>query len=661
MQVNGAPRTITTVVTLEDLDSNGIGCCEPVRRLFATGLIHSDPIESLGVFLALANICRSNGRALDELAALRSARRIAPRPQFTEPIRAILERCHRVVRFDPSERTAGYTIVARDVSHKEFEARSNGHLTCENMYYAIPPYRDVTSAGIDPPIVDGYDNLSFHVCRGDTLVATVPVIVDANSVARWEAFVPNFGHIPARVHFTDDCDDPRKTVDVILEYLYFLMRAHGARGALLQEPSMEKMHLYRALFKEDIFSAELWTQPEIDLRVPEADIFRNVRTSYKSQINWCRQNLSVEYFSGERLDDATAESLLAILRACHQKVVEKANVDMLSTEKFMLAVAMCRAGRGEAAIARDLAGDACAIVIATDTGENSYYTLGGQLQLGNKSPGDFIVFDSILRAKQRGMRRYHTDALKPAPMHIEGDLLWIDPLEWKPNQFFKSGFSDALEVAYCYRIPSNMGRSAEKQRFAMSGKRAGKAFDAAMDVTTEALIYIDDLDPAVVGASIAHATRYAPVPIAEFETMLDALPLAPQTTTFLDVGSGQGRAVLLAAARPFRRIVGVDISPDLIETAGRNLARYRGEIVCRDIDFVRSDIAEFALPDGDLTVFLCNPFDRTILAPLAERLAQRDGRTVVLYHTQVHRGVLDEHPAFHLVETFAFGLIYATG
>src|SRR6185312_15885482 len=106
-------------------------------------------------------------------------------------------------------------------------------------------------------------------------------------------------------------------------------------------------------------------------------------------------------------------------------------------------------------------------------------------------------------------------------------------------------------------------------------------------------------------------------------------------------GAGLGRVVLHAARRPFRQIVGVEISPALVEIAKDNRAAYRGELACRDIRLVRADAAAFAFPRGDLVVYLYNPFSEEVLAPMLDRLV-RDGRrdVVLVYHTPVARAVV---------------------
>jgi SAM-dependent methyltransferase len=141
--------------------------------------------------------------------------------------------------------------------------------------------------------------------------------------------------------------------------------------------------------------------------------------------------------------------------------------------------------------------------------------------------------------------------------------------------------------------------------------------------------------------------------------LLDAVPLAPERATLVDVGAGLGRVVLHAARRPWRQIVGVEISPALFEVAKDNRASYRGELACRDIRLVRADAADFTFPRGDLVVYLYNPFRAEILGPLLDRLSADPKRSVVLvYHTPVERATVDAHPAFELLADLGFGLVY---
>jgi hypothetical protein len=639
--VNG--RTITTTVFPSDLRANGIAHCDPVARL---ELEHgtADPVEALGAFLNLATICNLTGRTLDVVAAFRSARRIAPQlTEIGDSIAWLIGKCPRVVRFGPSYVAPDFTIVARDWSREHFDA-----------LYA--PYRSAIGAG--PASDPRLDDVSFHVLQNERLVATVPLVVNASGLARWEAAPPNDGYRPARIHVRDDRDAPDPALEVIREYLFYVMRAYGVRETLLEEPRTDRFALYRALDRGDRFRTEIWTEPAVELAQTETEIFDRVSAGYRAQIQWCRQHLVIDHYADAALDDEVVHWLSRTLTAWRDPAAP--NAGAFDRERFTTAIAACRAHRGEVTVVKSPSGEACAIAVNVDTGDSTSYALGGGRARDDKNPSAFAVYDSIVRSKRRGMRRYQTSDVLPPPMRFEGRKLVVDTLERNADRVFATSFSDARLPVYVYGVQANAGTSAEAQVLAMTGILAGRRFDAEMDVETEAIVTLDRY-PSSLGESMDHAKHYVSTPIAEIESLLDLSPLAPETTTFLDIGAGKGRPVLLAAARPFKRVVGVEIAPFLCEVARANLRRYRGELACNDVSFVESDIAKFELPDGDLLVFMYSPFTDVVLEPLVARLAERRAKTVILYHAPVHREVIDRRPEFRRLEGLPVGFVYAAG
>ncbi len=148
-----------------------------------------------------------------------------------------------------------------------------------------------------------------------------------------------------------------------------------------------------------------------------------------------------------------------------------------------------------------------------------------------------------------------------------------------------------------------------------SGRRAGQRFDAEHRVVTEALLFLGELDPAAIGPNIGLATHYEATPPGDVVRLLAAAQLVPECTTFVDIGSGMGRVVLIASRLPFKQVVGVEISPALHEVARENLATYdRALQRCSDVRLVRADAADYAFPRGELALYLYNPFRAPVLA-----------------------------------------------
>jgi SAM-dependent methyltransferase len=181
-----------------------------------------------------------------------------------------------------------------------------------------------------------------------------------------------------------------------------------------------------------------------------------------------------------------------------------------------------------------------------------------------------------------------------------------------------------------------------------TGKRAsGRGFDREHGVTTQALMLLSELQPHGRSQAYAHATHYEPVPVADFRAMMKLVPPdVLRASTFVDVGAGMGRAILLAAEYPFKQIVGIELAPALHEIARRNLAEARGlQQRCRDVRLIRADARRHRFPAGGLVLFLYNPFDGDALADVLDRVAQRRSaqREWLLYHTPVHAGRVLAH------------------
>ncbi len=195
-----------------------------------------------------------------------------------------------------------------------------------------------------------------------------------------------------------------------------------------------------------------------------------------------------------------------------------------------------------------------------------------------------------------------------------------------------------------------------------SGRRSGQRFDAEHGVVTEALLFLGELDPDEIGEALEDATHYEPTPLAQFEEMVDALPIARAGYTFVDIGAGMGRVVLLASTKPFKQVIGVEVSPALCETARDNVVRWRrghSGLPCKDVRIVCKDAASFRFPAGNLVFYLYNPFGASTLRKLVDRIVQEcSGSIYIMYHTPLHRAVLDEHPGFEVVGHLGFGRVY---
>jgi SAM-dependent methyltransferase len=114
-------------------------------------------------------------------------------------------------------------------------------------------------------------------------------------------------------------------------------------------------------------------------------------------------------------------------------------------------------------------------------------------------------------------------------------------------------------------------------------------------------------------------------------------------TTFVDLGAGMGRAVLLASEMGFREVVGVELHPTLAGIARRNAGIWRKAGRERGrVRVVEGDAVEFGLPEGPVVGFLFNPFGAGVLRKLLKGWSKRVGALDLLYVNNEQEGVLEE-------------------
>ncbi|HUN87346.1 MAG TPA: class I SAM-dependent methyltransferase [Terriglobales bacterium] len=114
---------------------------------------------------------------------------------------------------------------------------------------------------------------------------------------------------------------------------------------------------------------------------------------------------------------------------------------------------------------------------------------------------------------------------------------------------------------------------------------------------------------------------YQPTDPAEFREMLKGLAIDFGDFTFVDLGSGKGRTLLMASEFGFRRIVGVELVPELHAIAKQNIAAWSSEgHRSTQIESYCVDARDFVFPAEPLLVYLFNPLPEPALRVVIERL-----------------------------------------
>jgi len=185
-------------------------------------------------------------------------------------------------------------------------------------------------------------------------------------------------------------------------------------------------------------------------------------------------------------------------------------------------------------------------------------------------------------------------------------------------------------------------------------------FDEAHGTDTSGLIPSGHL--ATGHPNDAHITAYYGVAPSILRTLIEhwreTIPPHPiHSYTFLDIGAGKGRAMLIASEFPFREVVGIELNPAMVAIAQLNLNHWnkshRADTTAPSVAplrMVETDALAFEFPTTPTLAFLFHPFEAPVLKALLRRVESqfggRPGTFDLLYVNAECADLLDRHPAF---------------
>jgi SAM-dependent methyltransferase len=155
-----------------------------------------------------------------------------------------------------------------------------------------------------------------------------------------------------------------------------------------------------------------------------------------------------------------------------------------------------------------------------------------------------------------------------------------------------------------------------------------EAFDARFGTDTAAPFFGRDHKP---GAYFYVATTASLV----YE-ILSSLALQPDMFAFVDMGSGKGRALLVASEFAFAKIVGIELSPHLHRIAKENIKRYSpASQQCTAFELHCMNVVDYDYGPKPVVLFLFDPFGRetlrSVVANLEASLREKPRDAYVVY------------------------------
>jgi len=175
-------------------------------------------------------------------------------------------------------------------------------------------------------------------------------------------------------------------------------------------------------------------------------------------------------------------------------------------------------------------------------------------------------------------------------------------------------------------------------------------WDWSHNVTTRHRIPLSKLD--ITGPSATYARFYEPSDTKCLPALLRRLNIQYSEFVFIDFGAGQGKTMLLAAEFPFKRVLGVEISPMLSRQARANCESFRGKRQANSLEVQCGDVAEFIFPNVPLVIYMFNPFSEELIPRMLMNVAQSISmwprEVFLIYYNPLHSHAIQGCRAFEL-------------
>jgi hypothetical protein len=213
-------------------------------------------------------------------------------------------------------------------------------------------------------------------------------------------------------------------------------------------------------------------------------------------------------------------------------------------------------------------------------------------------------------------------------------LVYGEAVAENVSQMLETQFSRCVYADVSKYIRARIAASRDFDSLTARREEA-EAFDADYDTETSSIYEQLQLPERVDPQRVVECVRYTPSPTRSVKFSLDRLAengVRYETFSFIDIGAGLGRNLLIALDYPFNRIIGVEISQFLHEKSVANIGKYQAKHPNKTpIEAVHMDALDYELPHGDLLLYFWQPFGKQS----ADRFAARMERHVLSTDTRM--------------------------
>jgi hypothetical protein len=149
--------------------------------------------------------------------------------------------------------------------------------------------------------------------------------------------------------------------------------------------------------------------------------------------------------------------------------------------------------------------------------------------------------------------------------------------------------------------------------------RIARRWDKNHNVDTAGSIQLKFLD--VIGPNRDFGNECVCTSPRSFDFIMQHLPQDLGRYTFIDIGAGKSRTLLLASCYGFEKVTGVEFARELVAISRKNIANFRdANQKCHDVMIEAGDAAEYVFPNGALVAYFYNPFSPEVFDTVLNNL-----------------------------------------
>jgi SAM-dependent methyltransferase len=189
----------------------------------------------------------------------------------------------------------------------------------------------------------------------------------------------------------------------------------------------------------------------------------------------------------------------------------------------------------------------------------------------------------------------------------------------------------------------------------------GFLFDFKHNVKTASDVDLQDLK--IDSPNLKYGVKYAGSDPKFLREIFDNLALRFEDFVFVDLGSGKGRALLIASEYPFKKIIGAEFSAELNEIAQENIKNFRSHRKkCGDVQSIHQDAAVFPIPAEPILFYIFNPFTEEVLSAVLENieksLADHPRDIYIFYSAPFNKHIFANSSFFQEIESGEWHVLY---